>query len=92
MFSGRVTRRAATAKLAGAFRKTHALIAKELDPLVEPLRLTDPDNYALYQASRVPINLPGTPAKPDETTGGSTPVPTDGCTQPPTTHALSQAA
>ena len=87
-----ITRRVATAKLAGSFRKMHALIAKELDPLVEPLRLTDPDNYALYQAARLTINLPGTPAKTDDPTSGGTPVPTDGETQPPTTHALPQAA
>jgi len=87
-----ITRRVATAKLAGAFRKMHTLIAKELDPLVEPLRLTDPDNYALYQAARLTINLPGTPEKTDDPTGGGTPVPTDGETQPTTTHALSQAA
>ena len=52
----------------------------------------DPTLYAQYQAARIVIDRPGTPAKTDGPTGDGTPVPTDGNTQPSTTHALPQAA
>ena len=56
-----MSRRVATEKLAETFRKMRKLIADEIDPLIEPLAASDPDNYALYQAARVVIDLPGTP-------------------------------
>ena len=86
------TRKVATAQLAEAFADMDAFLTGRLDPVMIAVGLKDPTFYAQYQAARIVIDRPGTPEKTDDPTGGGTPVPTDGETQPTTTHALSQAA
>ena len=85
-------RKVATAQLAEAFADMEAFLVGQLDPVMIGVGRKNPTLYANYQAARIVIDRPGTPAKTDDPTGGGTPVPTDGATQPPTTHALPQAA
>ena len=85
-------RKVATAQLAEAFADMDAFLKGQLDPVMIGVGQKDPTLYAQYQAARIVIDRPGTPAKTDNTPTGGTPLPTDGATQPPTTHALPQAA
>ncbi len=59
-----MSRRVATGKLATTVLKMKRLIKKELDPLMEPFRTSNPDAFALYQAARLTINVPGSPSNP----------------------------
>ena len=57
-----VSRRVATLRLEKEHRRLMRLITGEIDPLVEGLRLTSPDDYARYHAARVVVDSPGSPA------------------------------
>jgi len=70
-----MARRVATEKLGITFHEAWTLITQQIDPLMASQRKANPDAYALYQAARVVIDRPGSPA-PEET-GGGTPVPPD---------------
>ena len=82
-----MARKVATENLGRAFEELGSLLDHELDPLVLSLREADPAGYALYQAARIVIDRPGTPAKTDDPTGGGgTPVPPDGSGTPAATQ------
>jgi hypothetical protein len=53
------TKAAATAELAKTFRETDALLEKQIDRLVFPLRKTHPEFYADYQRARQIWDAPG---------------------------------
>ncbi len=57
--AGIVARHVATVRLKAELRRLGQLLAREIDPLVEMLRLTAPDDYARYHAARVVVALAG---------------------------------
>jgi hypothetical protein len=78
--TGIVSRRVATTRLAADFSRLAQLLATEVDPVIESLRVTAPDDYARYQAARLVVDLPGSasakPAAEDTAAAGASPAAT----------------
>jgi hypothetical protein len=78
--TGIVSRRVATTRLAADFSRLAQLLATEVDPVIESLRVTAPDDYARYQAARLVVDLPGSasakPAAEDPAAAGASPAAT----------------
>lgn len=53
-----VSKRAATEQLRSAFREADDMLTTWLDPLIMPLKVTDPEFYARYRAAREIVDRP----------------------------------